>query len=441
MSEVSAKKRGLVSWLVEPSASLTDPDIRRQASLLSALLLVLIGFGISGVTSFGFDQSDPLNFLYALQSGGMTVGFAIIYGVSRTRHYRAAATTTTLALLYAIFGMIYPHVDASTLYWFTYLVIPILFSSLFLTIRVTIFNVVIAVAGMIVYGLVLAPTSFGNDMPIMFVVVVSTLIVVATHYRNLLEADRRKVLARSLELQAANERLDKLSKIKDQFVLNVSHELKSPITSLKLREEILARDPGEFDRHVEAIKRETERLELLIEDLLKLSRLDQGRTELNPAAVDLAWLARQMVEDRGPVAARKDIKLTLAEDAPVAVAQADPVLLSQVLGILVANAIMYVQPGGQITIQTHADHRDGARRVGFSVADTGPGITSEDLPHLFERFYRGSASKQSEAAGTGLGLAIAAEIIKQHGGSIEAASEGIPGRGATFTVWLSAAPS
>jgi signal transduction histidine kinase len=115
---------------------------------------------------------------------------------------------------------------------------------------------------------------------------------------------------------------------------------------------------------------------------------------------------------------------------------ADVGLLGQVLSILLTNAISYTPSGGHVIVRTHTRQKEDDRWVGFSVSDSGPGISPEEQRQLFVRFFRGGAGRKSGIPGTGLGLAIAQEIINRHGGTIEVESDAIPGHGATFSVWI-----
>jgi signal transduction histidine kinase len=245
----------------------------------------------------------------------------------------------------------------------------------------------------------------------------------------------QRVTERTAELKAANEHLKMLGHLKDEFVSNVSHELRTPITSLKLRIRLLETRPDKSE-HLEVMRRETERLQRIVEGLLELSRLDQRKTTLDIKAVDLNTLVGIYVTDRFPIAKERDLKLSFTPEADLPSIEADPSLLGQVLGVLLTNALNYTPPGGQISVQTHTTQSGREKQVGFSVSDSGPGIPPDEIPRLFERFFRGSIGEQSRVPGTGLGLAIAQEIIEQHHGQIEVESEGIPGKGSTFKVWL-----
>lgn len=246
----------------------------------------------------------------------------------------------------------------------------------------------------------------------------------------------QRVAARTSELQAANERLTALSRLKDEFLANVSHELRTPITSIMLYHSMIESHPENAGQYVKTLKRETNRLAHLIEDLLYLSRLDQGRTPFNPTSLDINRLAAEYVADRSPMAAERKLILALEENVSLPPALADEKMASQLLSILLTNALNYTPPGGRVTIRTLAVIDDEKNWTGFSVSDTGPGITIEDQRRLFERFFRGKAGRDSTTPGTGLGLAIAKEIVHRHGGRIEVQSAGIPGQGTTFFIWL-----
>ena len=242
------------------------------------------------------------------------------------------------------------------------------------------------------------------------------------------------------ELVRANRQLEALSRVRDEFITNVSHELRTPIASLKMYQRLLATRPDKHKQYLDVLERETDRLHNILEGLLRLSLLDQEQVVLNLTAVDLNALAGQYVADRASLAESKGLGLTFAGQPDLPPAQADPELMGQVLGILLTNALNYTPAGGQITVQTavcaHPQGADGQPWVGFRVDDSGPGILPEEQSQVFERFYRGTVGQESGEPGTGLGLAIASEIVKRHQGRIEVASEGRPGEGATFSVWL-----
>lgn len=230
--------------------------------------------------------------------------------------------------------------------------------------------------------------------------------------------------------------LKEIERIKDDFVSNVSHELRTPITNLKLYHDLLQLNPKQQEKYITRLGREIERLNTIIENLLHLSRLDQGRIIWEIAQVDLNELVQQLTIDRAPLAEEKQITLTclVADELPSVAADANH--LSQAISILLTNALNYTPAGGEITLRTRRRTIEDESWVGISVEDMGPGIPDEERPHIFERFYRGQAGRASGAPGTGLGLAIADEIVKWHEGEIEIANAALPRQGAIFTVWL-----
>jgi PAS domain S-box-containing protein len=231
----------------------------------------------------------------------------------------------------------------------------------------------------------------------------------------------------------------RLRQMKDAFVSNVSHELRTPITSLRLNYGLMKRDPAQSDKYLNRFDREITRLDELIEDLLRLSRLDQGKVDLKSEPIQLNEMAAATVADRTPIAESNELKLTFHHSSQAPLVIADAGLLNQVLNVLLTNAINYTPPGGHIEVRIEHELTDGGAWAGFSIKDDGVGIDREERALLFERFYRGKAGRDSGAPGTGLGLAIAEEIVRRHHGRIEVDSKGIPGEGSTFTVWLAAA--
>jgi len=222
--------------------------------------------------------------------------------------------------------------------------------------------------------------------------------------------------------------LRRLETMRSEFVANVSHELRRPISSLKAMAETL--EEGAVDDRAAArdfvgrMHREIDGLAQLVNELLSLTRIESGTEPLSLARLSPAELLADCARRMGPLAARADIALLVEPtDARDVLADADRV--EQVLANLVHNAVKFTPARG--TVRLSASEADGA--VVFSVSDTGAGIEAVDLDRIFERFYKADRARSGE--GTGLGLAIAKHIVQAHGGHIEAESAGA-GRGATF---------
>ena len=246
----------------------------------------------------------------------------------------------------------------------------------------------------------------------------------------------QRVAERTSELVTANENLTNLSRLKDEFLANVSHELRTPLTSIKLYHGMLEKQPTNIGQYTQHLKRETDRLARLIEDLLYLSRLDQGYAPFTPAPLDLNRLTQEYVTDRAALAESRQLTLTLHMHEPLPLALADEQMTGQVLSAILTNALNYTPAGGSVTVSTQIEQNQDRMWIGFAVIDTGPGIPVEDQQHMFERFFRGKTGRDSASPGTGLGLSIVRDLIHRLGGRIEVYSAGLPGQGSTFTVWL-----
>jgi signal transduction histidine kinase len=220
-----------------------------------------------------------------------------------------------------------------------------------------------------------------------------------------------------------------------QFTADAAHELRTPIAvMLTQTQTALSRERAadEYRAAVQACQRAAQRMRKLMESLLQLARLDAGQETMKQLPFDLSKLAADCVEMVAPLADARRVKIQCA--LPPTPCLGDPEQFSQVLTNLLANAIEYNKPSGQVRLT--AETQSGV--VKLTVADTGEGIAPEDLPRIFERFYRADKSRSGTAGHTGLGLAISRAIVRAHGGDIQAASP--PGAGAAFTVTLPLPP-
>ncbi len=239
-----------------------------------------------------------------------------------------------------------------------------------------------------------------------------------------------RVAERTQELARANELLLELDQLKTKFVSDVSHELRTPITNLQLYLDLLKQGkPEKREQYIAVLGQQTNRLTRLVEDILDLSRLELGGRRAAFAPVDLNQLVGQIVTTYQPSAENANLNLTFepGPDLPPVIGEMNQ--LAQVVTNLVGNALNYTLHGS-ILVRTHLEDD----WVCLGVSDTGIGIDPEDMPHLFERFYRGKYVSQRNIPGTGLGLAIIKEIVDLHGGHIKIDSR--PGEGTTFSVRL-----
>lgn len=221
---------------------------------------------------------------------------------------------------------------------------------------------------------------------------------------------------------------------KERFLANVSHELRAPLTSILgftelVREGAAGEVTSEQRRFLDVIDGNAHQLQGLIDDLLLAGRVGAGRLELDTEDIDLADLARTVLEPAEREATEKRVALEL--DAPDAVVfHGDPHRLTQLLRNLIVNAVKFTPGGGRVAVRVSV--ADGAARL--EVADSGSGIPPEEHEQIFERFHRAESASEARIPGTGLGLAIAKAIVDAHGGAIAVRSA--PGEGTTFIVDL-----
>jgi signal transduction histidine kinase/ActR/RegA family two-component response regulator len=240
-----------------------------------------------------------------------------------------------------------------------------------------------------------------------------------------------RTLAHARQMRAEAEAA---SRMKDEFLATLSHELRSPLQPL-LNWAYLLRsshaEPASAERALDAIERSTKTLGQLIEDLLDVSRIVTGKLRLHTRPVRPAAVVRAAIEAVEPATLAKEVTLEAQIEPDLPPVLVDPDRLQQVLWNLLSNAIKFTPKGGHVTVT--AARRESAVR--FTVSDTGVGIKPEFLPHVFERFRQAESSTTRAYGGLGLGLAIVRHLVELHGGTVAVHSEG-EGRGTTFTVHL-----
>jgi PAS domain S-box-containing protein len=247
------------------------------------------------------------------------------------------------------------------------------------------------------------------------------------------EAELERARALRLE-QDARRAAERANRARDEFLAVISHELRTPLNAIVGWAYVLRTtraDPGQTVQAVEAIHRSAMAQKRLIEDLLDMSRIVNGKIDLTLQRTDFKALVGNAVETVRPLAHEKAIELTCVFDESVGEVVADRMRVEQVIWNVLANAVKFTPAGGRVDIVL------GQRGTTseLMVRDSGEGIAPEVLPHIFEAFRQGDSSTTRKRGGLGLGLAIAHQLVGMHGGRITASSEG-PGRGATFTVAL-----
>ena len=232
---------------------------------------------------------------------------------------------------------------------------------------------------------------------------------------------------------AMAEKIENFDRSRSQFVSNASHELKTPLTAMKLLLECLIEQPGMPDEmrmeFMQDMNHEIDRLSGIITDLLTLTQMDSRDDALHLSEIDLSALTEETLHTLSPVADKAGLTIVSAI-APGVRLNGDATKLASVIYNLTDNAIKYTPEGGEVRVSLSGK----GKTVTLTVTDNGIGIPPEEQAHIFDRFYRVDKARSRATGGTGLGLSIVRQMVQLHGGQITLASE--PGRGSTFTVTL-----
>ncbi|MEZ4646003.1 MAG: PAS domain S-box protein [Chloroflexota bacterium] len=225
-----------------------------------------------------------------------------------------------------------------------------------------------------------------------------------------------------------------LHRLKDQFASQIGHELRTPVTNLKLYLDLLTRRPDNLPKYLPVLVRETGRLEKLVEGCIEISALTADLSPVVLGVVDLNELTTEMLRpDHSLIDSRNlTLKINLAPSAPLAVA--DGLLIGRALDKVWDNALHYANTGGEITVFTEMTIKDNRQWATLTIHNTGRGIPTEERPYIFQRFYRGKIAQELAVPGAGLGLSICHTIMDRLNGHITVSST--PEKGTTFTLWL-----
>lgn len=227
-----------------------------------------------------------------------------------------------------------------------------------------------------------------------------------------------------------------------QLLTDVGHELRTPLSTMSTYLDALEDGIVDWDPELQRLFRDqVTRMSALARDVSAVSRAEEGAVRLEPVRMPAAEVVDAAVTELASAYAEKGVRLHTdlppEQDPGRTVVRVDPARIGQVLVNLLANALRHTPPGGTVTVAVRpgAGPAPPADEVLIIVADTGEGITPEQLPHVFERFFRGSTAREHDRAGSGVGLTISRALVRRHGGTLTVASEG-EGRGSTFTVRL-----
>jgi signal transduction histidine kinase len=236
------------------------------------------------------------------------------------------------------------------------------------------------------------------------------------------------------QLEAANRKQQELERLRADLIAWVSHDLQTPLASIRAILEALAdgivEDPDVVERYLLTAQRDVRSLSALIDDLFQMAQLDAGGLVMDLDQASLADLISDTLESFSELASRRGVEVSGRIEQDVDPVNMDTMRIGRVLNNLLANALRHTPAGGRVEVLA----RRSTAGVAVTVADSGEGIPAEDLPEVFKRFYRGEKSRSKETGGAGLGLAIARGIVRAHKGDLTVESQ--PGQGSRFTFVL-----
>ena len=411
-------------WLkiVEPSASIKDPDIRNRARLFNGLLvmIILVTIPVLGIQIW---HASPQEIATSSTIRAIVVGMIVAlvnYLLNRIISSYRLMTYTAIALGFvSIFAVALtsnaPHIEILFLIF-----LPLVSTTLF-SLWGTFTLCVVTLTGLVIFGLIVPdlPREVLKNM-VVFTALTQVFILFVAQRRNHLERDRQR-----LALEEARNVLLK------SLISNLSHDFRTPLSIININAYLAERieDRQQQREKIDMIVAQTMRLDKLLDDILTISRLEhaplfgQERFELND-------LLRQVIEHMQPKAADKHLKMIseLASGMPSVHANRDD--LQRVFASILENSVAYTPAGGSITVRTLFT----ADRVVTEAIDTGIGIDPADLPMIFDHFFRGDRARSMDTGVGGLGLSIARRVVEMHQGKITV--ESLPDQGSTFRITI-----
>lgn len=263
-----------------------------------------------------------------------------------------------------------------------------------------------------------------------------TLVDRPIRINTLVSAARSVLRARQHQYEVRDllEELEDRIRERDQFLAMLGHELRNPLYAIVLASEDAVPEKQEVAEKLEIIRRQSKRLQKLVDDLLDISRVTRGKIALDRKILDLRTLVRRCADEMLPTARRESRQLTINVPEEPVLAPIDGIRMEQVLINLIANSLKYTEPGGVIEVSVESDRDSAVLRV----SDDGEGIEPELLPHIFELFTQAGTRVDVHQGGLGIGLTLVKSLVDLHGGTVEASSDG-PGTGTQITVRLPSA--
>jgi signal transduction histidine kinase len=411
-----------------------EHELRLRQSKVAAILgIVLIPVGILLDRITYADQLETLSVIRLVAAGLIAVIYALHFWDKTAAHVRYL-TMTGILIAVASIAVIIGITDGANSTYYNGLFL-ILFGVGVLAPMQPFEAALLCLStlGIYIIACLQVPSAAGTTNALLnnlyFLILTCVISVTAVHfnYRRRFNEFRLKY-----KLASQHQELSALDRLKSQFFANVSHELRTPLTLIlapveKLKTDVANLGPS-TQQLLDVIENNALRLLRLVNDILSLIRLEEGRAALSKKPVDMAHFLKHTAASMKHLAALKGVHLDLQEPTGDLLINADPDALEKIVSNVIANAIKFTPPDGRIDISAARE----AQMVTVTVSDTGIGIPAEQLPHIFDRFYQVDGSATRRHQGLGLGLALVRELITRHGGDVTATSD--TGHGTTFVL-------
>lgn len=405
----------------------------RQSKVACILGIVLIPAGIVLDRITYFDQANTLTGIRLVAAGLLAVIYALHFWHRTAVHVRDLTMAGLLIAVASISVMIGITNGADSTYYNGLFLILFAVGVLAPMQPFEAALLCVSTLGIYIIACLQVPSAADTTKTLMnnlyFLVLTCIISVTAVHfnYRRRFNEFRLKY-----KLASQHQELSALDRLKSQFFANVSHELRTPLTLIlapveRLKIDVAGLGPS-AEQLLDVIENNALRLLRLVNDILSLIRLEEGRASLSKKPVDVAHFLKHTTASMKHLAALKGVNLELQEPTDDLLIDADPDALEKIVSNVIANAIKFTPPDGRIDISAHCDEE----MVTVQISDTGIGIPAEQLPHIFDRFYQVDGSATRRHQGLGLGLALVRELITRHGGDVTATSNS--GHGTTFVL-------
>ncbi len=407
-------------------------DLRVRLFNMLAMAGVLVSLVFTG---FHIVAKSPINVAFCL-AGAALAGALLVYA-TRTKNYQRAYIITVIAVFLILFPTMFFSVGGYKYGMTSFFIFAVAFTVFMLEGKKSLF---LAGVELLVYSALCAfayiyperinyytenPDPFWGILICFFSSSVAVGIAIFLHLK-LYNEQQRELEAARQKLSEENAMLERVNQLKTEFLGNVSHELKTPLTVMsgyaqttkQLAERSAELDGGEVKRRMKLISSEAERLSLMVGQILDVTRIEEGRMAMEKHPCHVDEIIHSAVETHYPMLNKNANRLEIHIDPGLPAVSADPARISQVIVNLISNAVRFTA-NGLITVTAKQEHTD----IVVCVADTGSGISRDRLPHLFQRYSHNEKNGAGQNTGTGLGLYICKHIVEQHGGTIRIESE------------------